>query len=141
MSNYLNFKKVVIFYTRKVVLWCFFTSEMSKILQFSFLCQNLSIERNFLQTRWKSNQDMTPTFPYNLKKIVFSRNNYFYIHSCLIFWSHRIHGSKLFFLFPVVAQLRIIVLVSSNSLKKCFCTIFSFLEHCNFYYYFKNGRF
>ena len=31
--------------------------------QFNFSSQNLSIERNFFQMRWKRNQDITPTFP------------------------------------------------------------------------------
>ena len=35
----------------------------SKNPQFNFSSQNLSIERNFFQMRWKINQDITPTFP------------------------------------------------------------------------------
>ena len=31
--------------------------------QFNFSSQNLSIERNFFQMRWKRNQEFTPTFP------------------------------------------------------------------------------
>ena len=77
-------KKTVIFYTeiltRKVVLWYFSTSEMSeKNPQFNFLSQNLSKERNFFKMRWKSNQDMTPTFPQNLEKKyigIYNQNNF-----------------------------------------------------------------
>ena len=31
--------------------------------QFNFSSQNLSIECNFFQMRWKRNQNITPTFP------------------------------------------------------------------------------
>ena len=59
--------EIVIFYTEiltgKVVLWCFFSETNEKNPQFNFSSQDLSIERNFFQMRWKSNQDITPTFP------------------------------------------------------------------------------
>ena len=41
----------------------FHTSGLRKNPQFNFSSQNLSIECNFFQMRWKRNQDIMPTFP------------------------------------------------------------------------------
>ena len=53
-ENPLIMQKIVIFYTEiftgKIVLWCFFSSEMSEQNpQFNFSSQNLSIECNFFK--------------------------------------------------------------------------------------------
>ena len=55
--------------TRKVELWILFTRfTREKTPQNSYSRQNFSVENNCFQMRWKSNQDMTPTFPQNLEK-------------------------------------------------------------------------
>ena len=65
----------VIFYTEfltgKVVLWCFFSQcgRSEKIHNSTVQVKNLSIERNFFKMRWKSNQNITPSFPQNLEKV------------------------------------------------------------------------
>ena len=67
---------VSIFYTKnltiKVILcWVFSTSEMSEKKAIIPLFEYL---KNFIlmvfQMKWKSNQDMAPTFPYNFENVI-----------------------------------------------------------------------